>query len=107
MRQFVLGWKKLGLEQSLGTRLVTYADDLVILCRRGSAETALHYLREIMGKLKLTVNEEKTRICKVPKGEFDFLGYTFGRMIPQRPAKPAGPPAVKEEHRAHGRKSPR
>jgi len=80
MRRFVLGWKKLGLEQSLGTRLVTYADDLVILCRRGSAETALHHLREIMGKLKLTVNEEKTRICKVPEGEFDFLGYTFGRM---------------------------
>ena len=75
MRRFVLGWKKLGLEQSLGTRLVTYGDDLVILCRRGSAETALHYLREIMGELKLTVNEEKTRICKVPEGEFDFLGY--------------------------------
>ena len=37
-------------------------------------------MREIMGKLKLTVNEEKTRICKVPEGEFDFLGYTFGRM---------------------------
>ena len=41
---------------------------------------ALHHLREIMGKLKLTVNEEKTRICKVPDGEFDFLGFTFGRM---------------------------
>ena len=80
MRRFVLGWKKLGLEQSLGTRLVTYADDLVILCRRGNAEEALHHLREIMGKLKLTVNEEKTRICRVPDGEFDFLGYTFGRM---------------------------
>jgi len=26
------------------------------------------------------VNEEKTRICIVPEGEFDFLGYTFGRM---------------------------
>ena len=26
------GWKKLRLEQSLGTRLVTYADNLVILC---------------------------------------------------------------------------
>jgi hypothetical protein len=24
--------------------------------------------------------EEKTRICKVPEGEFDFLGFTFGRM---------------------------
>ena len=37
----LLGWKKLGLEQSLGTRLVTYADDLVILCRRCSAFSAL------------------------------------------------------------------
>ena len=76
MRRFVLGWKKLGLERSLGTRLVTYADDLVILCRRGNAEAALHHLREIMGKLKLTVNEDKTRICKIPEGEFDFLGYS-------------------------------
>jgi hypothetical protein len=33
-----------------------------------------------MSKLKLTVNEEKTRICKVPQGEFDLLGFTFGRM---------------------------
>ena len=81
MRRFVLGWKKLGLERSLGTRLVNYADDLVILCRRGSAETALHHLREIMGKLKLTVNEDKTRICRVPEGEFDFLGFTFGQMF--------------------------
>jgi group II intron reverse transcriptase/maturase len=84
MRRFVLGWKKLGLEHSLGSRIVTYADDLVILCRKGKAEEALHRLREIMGKLKLTVNEEKTRICKVPEGEFDFLGYTFGRMYSAR-----------------------
>ena len=80
MRRFVLGWKKLGLEQRLGSRIVTYADDLVILCRKGKAEEALTRLREIMGKLKLTVNEEKTRICKVPEGQFDFLGYTFGRV---------------------------
>ncbi len=84
MRRFVLGWKKLGLEQSLGSRIVTYADDLVILCRKGRAEEALRRLREIMGKLKLTVNEEKTRICRVPEGEFDFLGYTFGRMYTPR-----------------------
>jgi RNA-directed DNA polymerase len=44
----------------------------------------LQSLREIMGNLKLTVNEEKTRICKVPEGEFDFLGYTFGRMFSAR-----------------------
>jgi RNA-directed DNA polymerase len=41
MRRFVLGWKKLGLERSLGTRLVTNADDLVILYRKGNAEAAL------------------------------------------------------------------
>jgi len=80
MRRFVLGWKKLGLEQSLGSRIVTYADDLVILCRKGKAAEALQRLYEVMGKLKLTVNEEKTRICKVPEGAFDFLGYTFGRL---------------------------
>jgi group II intron reverse transcriptase/maturase len=79
MRRFVLAWKMLGLERKLGSRIVTYADDLVILCKRGKAEEALQWMRVIMGKLKLTVNEEKTRICKVPKGEFDFLGYTFGR----------------------------
>ena len=87
MRRFVLGWKMLGLERSLGSRIVTYADDLVILCRKGKAEEALQRLREIMGKLKLTVNEEKTRICKVPDGEFDFLGYTFGRMYSARTGK--------------------
>ena len=84
MRRFVLGWKKLGLEQRLGSRLVIYADDLVILCRHGNAEAALHYLRAIMGKLKLTVNEDKTRICRVPEGKFDFLGFTFGRMYSPR-----------------------
>ena len=41
MRRFVLGWKMLGLEQKLGSRLVIYADDLVILCKRGKAEEAL------------------------------------------------------------------
>ena len=80
MRRFVLGWRKLGLGQRLGARLVTYADDLVILCQKGNAEAALDHMRRLMGKLKLTVNEEKTRICKVPDETFDFLGYTFGRM---------------------------
>src|ERR1019366_7191189 len=87
MRRFVLGWKMLGLERSLGSRIVTYADDLVVLCKKGNAEAALQRLREIMGKLKLTVNDEKTRICKVPEGQFDFLGYTFGRMYSARTGK--------------------
>ncbi|MFO0217715.1 MAG: reverse transcriptase domain-containing protein, partial [Burkholderiales bacterium] len=35
MRRFVLMWKKLGLERRLGSCIVTYADDLVILCKHG------------------------------------------------------------------------
>ncbi len=87
LRRFVLGWKKLGLEERLGSRIVTYADDLVILCRRGKAEEALQRMRELMGKLKLTVNEEKTRVCKVPEEAFDFLGYTFGRLYSRTTGK--------------------
>ena len=106
MRRFVLGWKKLGLERSLGSRIVTYADDLVILCKKGKADEALQQLRKIMSKLKLTVNDEKTRICKVPEEEFDFLGYV-GRMHQRnRPGAP-GIPAIEEEHQAHGRERPR
>ena len=78
MRRFVLGWKKLGHEKRFAAYIVNYADDLVICCR-GRAEEALATMRDIMTKLKLTVNETKTRVCKLPEEKFDFLGYTFGR----------------------------
>jgi len=79
MRRFVLGWKRLGYERHLGARIVSYADDLVICCK-GSADEALHAMQVIMTRLKLTVNEQKTHVCRVPEQYFDFLGYTFGRF---------------------------
>jgi RNA-directed DNA polymerase len=78
MRRFVLSWKKLGHEKRLSAYIVNYADDLVICCR-GKAEQALATMRDMMRKLKLTVNETKTRVCTLPEEKFDFLGYTFGR----------------------------
>src|SRR6516165_3527471 len=78
MRRFVLGWKKLGHEQRLKARIVNYADDLVICCR-GTGAGALAAMRNMMRRLKLTVNETKTRVCQLPEEKFDFLGYTFGR----------------------------
>src|SRR5229473_6531530 len=83
MRRFVLGWKKLGHEKRWKAYIVNYADDLVIFCR-GRAEEALARMRDIMTKLKLTVNETKTRVCKLPEEKFDFLGYTFGRCYSMR-----------------------
>ena len=78
MRRFVLGWKALGHARRLEARIVNYADDLVICCR-GSAEEALRAMSTMMERLKLTVNESKTRVCRLPDDSFDFLGYTIGR----------------------------
>ena len=77
MRRFVLGWKKLEHETQFQARIVNYADDFVILCR-GPADQAMAAMRNLMERLKLTVNEAKTRICRLPAESFDFLGYTIG-----------------------------
>src|SRR6185312_7808222 len=83
MRRFVLGWRLKGFEARFKARVVTYADDLVICCK-GSAAQALEAMRSLMAQIKLTVNEEKTRVCRVPDETFDFLGYTFGRYYSPR-----------------------
>ncbi len=78
MRRLVLWWKTSGTQERLRAAIVNYADDLVICCK-GTADIAMQTMREVIKKLGLAVNEEKTRICRVPDSSFDFLGYTFGR----------------------------
>ena len=51
----------------------------LVICCRGSAEDAKCAMQNLMERLKLTVNETKTRVCHVPDESFDFLGYTIGR----------------------------
>ena len=65
-----------GLAGPLGWR--RGADDFVICCK-GTAEEAMTVTRGMMSRLKLTVNETKTRLCRLPDESFDFLGYTLGR----------------------------
>ena len=36
-------------------------------------------MKQMMKKLGLEVNEDKTRLCQVPEETFEFLGYRFGR----------------------------
>ena len=38
-------------------------------------------MRAMMEKLHLTVNEEKTKRCQLPKQHFDFLGYNFRTVL--------------------------
>ena len=56
---------------------MNYADDFVICCR-GNASQAMDAMRRMIECLKLTVNESKTRQCRVPEESFHFLGYTLG-----------------------------
>ncbi|MGH7174169.1 MAG: group II intron reverse transcriptase/maturase [Gemmataceae bacterium] len=97
MRRFILGWRVLGHEERLQAVIVNYADDLVILSR-GHAEEALVEMRAMMSRLKLTVNEQKTRRCHLPEDTFTFLGYTFGRLYSQRNGWPyIGPRPAKKK----------
>jgi hypothetical protein len=64
-----LGWTMLGLERSFGTRIVTCADDLVILCRRGEAEEVLSHLREFhrSPSAEVNLNREPIRQQGAPR----------------------------------------
>ncbi len=83
MRRFIVAWKQLGYQERLDAHIVNYADDFVI-CTRGSAAEAQMRMREIMGRIKLTVNEKKTRRATLPEDAFTFLGYTFCRQYSRR-----------------------
>jgi RNA-directed DNA polymerase len=83
MRRFVLGWKVLGHERRLGAKVVNFADDLRICCR-GTGEEAMTVMRELMQRLKLPVNEAKTRLVRVPDESVEFLGYTIGRCYSRK-----------------------
>lgn len=67
-------WKRRGLQQRLGARIVRYADDMVILCRRGT-EQPLAVLRQILERMGLTLNEAKTKVVDAYRGKFGFLGF--------------------------------
>jgi hypothetical protein len=78
MRRFILGWKNLCATLQWRAFIVNYADDFVICCK-DQADEAMVAMRRIMERLKLTVNEDKTRLCRLPLERFDFLSYTIGR----------------------------
>ena len=86
MRRFILGWKHLGYERGLQAHIVNYADDFVIVCR-WKAQEAYTVMAKLMRVLKLEINQDKTRICRLPADTFDFLGYTFGRCYSKRTGK--------------------
>src|SRR6202171_6555801 len=70
-------WRITGRSEVFRARVVTYADDFVILSR-GCAAEALNWTRGVMTRIGLTLNETTTSIKQARRERFDFLGYSFG-----------------------------
>jgi RNA-directed DNA polymerase len=80
MNRFLKYWRITGRGKAFQAQVVNYADDFVILSCRHAAE-GLDWTRKVMRRLRLTLNEAKTKLRDGRRESFDFLGYTLG---PQR-----------------------
>jgi RNA-directed DNA polymerase len=77
MHRYIKAFKRHGLDRKYGAVLVSYADDFVVLCRRG-AEEVLEITKQWMEQIGLELNLDKTAVRNARDEHFDFLGYTFG-----------------------------
>lgn len=77
MNRFLKYWRLSGRNSIYQAHVVSYADDFVILSR-GHAEEALAWTKQVMTRLGLALNEDKTSVRNARQERFDFLGYTFG-----------------------------
>jgi RNA-directed DNA polymerase len=104
MNRYLRAFRQAGLARRYGARLVNYADDFVVLCRRGAAEV-LAQTRQWVQEMGLTLNEEKTRLCDGRREAFTFLGYTVGPMYYRKDGHGylGAAPAKKAVQRVKGR----
>jgi RNA-directed DNA polymerase len=63
--------------QQAGIKIVRYADDFVLIGKRITPQI-MKYLKMILERMELTLNEDKTRLLDVRNESFDFLGFTVG-----------------------------
>ena len=78
MRRFVLGWKVLGHARRYCSEIVNYADDFCVVGKAPAADM-LAAVKRLMDRLKLPINEQKTRCLRCPEEPTDFLGHRIGR----------------------------
>jgi RNA-directed DNA polymerase len=104
MNRYLKAFRRHGRDQRYGARLVSYAEDFVILCRHG-APAVLAQTRRWLAQMGLTLNEPKTRVCQGRREAFTFLGYTFGPRRSRRDGHwyLGAAPAAKAVQRVRGR----
>ena len=79
-------WERHQLGIKLQAKLVRYADDFVVLCRK-DVEQPLAVIRQILDKLELTLNESKTRVVDANVEHFRFLGFELRMTTSARSGK--------------------
>lgn len=65
-----------GIYKKKGIRIVRYADDFILM-GRSMPDSIINYTEELLKKLGLEINGEKTRRVNAIENSFDFLGFTF------------------------------
>ena len=70
-------WKSQTMEERHQARLVRYADDFVVLCRKHTDEP-MWMIERLMGKMGLSLNAEKTRVVNIWDERIRFLGFDIG-----------------------------
>ena len=103
MNRFLKHWRLTGRDDVFQARVISYADDFVILSR-GHASEALAWTRSVMMRLGLTLNEAKTSVKDAPPGELRFPGlHVRPASLPQGwPLVPGRKPVQEERTASQG-----
>jgi group II intron reverse transcriptase/maturase len=76
-------WCRGQLQKHLQARLVRYADDFVVLCRKGTRRP-LAVVRQVLEQLGLRLNERKSQVVDARQAGFDFLGFELRMLKSER-----------------------
>lgn len=66
-----------------GIRIVRYADDFVLMGRQRYSPQVLRAIHQLLGRMGLSLNREKTRILHTGTSSLHFLGFEF-RSVPSK-----------------------
>ena len=99
---YLHSFDKMFQQSGIPGTLVRYADDFVILVK-GNGKRVKKQVERMLGRLKLKLHPDKTRLVQARKG-FDFLGMQFRlRQIRTKDAKQKEACAVWPSEQSRGR----
>ncbi len=110
--------RKGGVFQSNCVKIVRYADDFVLMASQ-IPEKCFKHMNWMFSKMKLKLNEEKSKVLNAYAHSFDFLGFTFRysddlfgnpikywNVIPSKKSQKKVRLNIKEYLKGNGHKSP-